>query len=1239
MRTKLLTTTIMRSLKIFGQSNYKFWIAFFVLSVVVESVFSQKIYYIDSQGGNDLNTGTSDAAAWKTIDKLNSSMSLMKPSDIIEFKRGDVFEGQINLTANGAAGQPLTFDAYGTGSNPVISGATKISGWKKYTNNIYRAKTTKTALNAYINNRELVLARTPNIGNYFTIDASGTTTYFTDAALGQNTNYWNNANCRIRTSDFTWETTKVSSFSGGTVNLQSSVSYYLVPGRIYYFDNLLSSLDTVNEWYASADSLYVYFSNLSDTSNVNASIYAYGMQGTSRSNLLIQNLGFTKQGSDGISLLSCSAIQISNNVFSNIILTSVNLGASSNITVSGNTMTNCRGNGISCIGMTNGNFLSNTIKNIGLVPGYGRTLSGMTAIYINGDGSNNIIKGNQIDSTGYNGIRSDTHDTRIEYNTVRHPMLLINDGAGIYIWGTSSTNVTIAHNYIENIHKSEFPGYHDWSFGIYLDDYSFGDKVIGNIINDKGSTAIFLHNSYNDVVDSNTVYGTCIDVALDATVSGSTYANTITNNNIFTLNEKIPSLNLSSYIETTFGTIENNVYFNPLTKVTIQYSTPSVSLKNFSLCKWRDFSGKDKLSKESFIHWDGYKITDTVGSNLIVNGTFDSNINSWDGYNSNFVREWATNSRLNAGCVRMYFSSTSPTYGAFRTPGTTINYGKGKYYAISFNTVSNSFVSMFLRDNETPSNLDKNIAIDTSLMHHNFIFQAANDYLGKLLFTTALNGTYTGQLYMDNIKMYQVNAQPVNYSDSSVLLSNTDNSLKSFNLGTNKYKDTYGNQYTGTINIDPWKAAILVKTEGTDSPFDTVPTPDPGSGKDSAKVQTIDLKAGWNTISFNVIPKAVKVEEIIQPIVQSGALVKVQDEGGNFMVETDGDWFNNLESIDISKGYNIKVNADCQLKISGSPVPETTTIPLTQGYNIIGYPSSIERKALDCFKTLIDEGSLIKVQDESGNFIIKTGTAWFSNIDSLKPGRGYNVNVNKNTSMSFNYLKSSFTSNLNEKEQESTSYFQKAYKGNPYSSMNFIIKNINQSDCNLTAGDEIGIFDGGICVGDYLYNGENIIGLSAGMADPLLGTLGFTNGDSISIQIYKTKDMVLMKNIGITFNQNLQSIFTTQGTAAVEISKQATTISTNLKNNNSIDNYPNPFYGQTTFEFSMESSANVTLTVYDISGKEVTQLINNKYDSGKYEISWDATNSKGEILNPGVYLYVFKSGSYTSSHKLILLQQ
>lgn len=67
-------------------------------------------YYI-SNWGSDSNDGLSITAPWKTIDKLNYSMSGMKGGDQILFERGSVFYGQINVTVTSNSGA-ITFGSY-----------------------------------------------------------------------------------------------------------------------------------------------------------------------------------------------------------------------------------------------------------------------------------------------------------------------------------------------------------------------------------------------------------------------------------------------------------------------------------------------------------------------------------------------------------------------------------------------------------------------------------------------------------------------------------------------------------------------------------------------------------------------------------------------------------------------------------------------------------------------------------------------------------------------------------------------------------------------------------------------------------------------------------------------------------------------------------------------------------------------------------------------------------------------
>jgi flagellar hook assembly protein FlgD len=61
--------------------------------------------------------------------------------------------------------------------------------------------------------------------------------------------------------------------------------------------------------------------------------------------------------------------------------------------------------------------------------------------------------------------------------------------------------------------------------------------------------------------------------------------------------------------------------------------------------------------------------------------------------------------------------------------------------------------------------------------------------------------------------------------------------------------------------------------------------------------------------------------------------------------------------------------------------------------------------------------------------------------------------------------------------------------------------------------------------------------------------------------------------------------------------------------------------------------------VYDLTGKEVMTLINNKrYFPGEYEISWDGKNQTGKEVSSGIYLYVLRTGSFGEIRKLVLLR-
>ncbi|NOU82689.1 coagulation factor 5/8 type domain-containing protein [Paenibacillus sp. LMG 31459] len=77
-------------------------------------------YYIDSASGNDSNSGTSTAAAWKTLDKVNATT--FQPGDQILFKSGGVWNGQLWPKGSGSSGLPIKMDLYGGTVRPIING-------------------------------------------------------------------------------------------------------------------------------------------------------------------------------------------------------------------------------------------------------------------------------------------------------------------------------------------------------------------------------------------------------------------------------------------------------------------------------------------------------------------------------------------------------------------------------------------------------------------------------------------------------------------------------------------------------------------------------------------------------------------------------------------------------------------------------------------------------------------------------------------------------------------------------------------------------------------------------------------------------------------------------------------------------------------------------------------------------------------------------------------------------------
>jgi hypothetical protein len=87
-----------------------------------------------------------------------------------------------------------------------------------------------------------------------------------------------------------------------------------------------------------------------------------------------------------------------------------------------------------------------------------------------------------------------------------------------------------------------------------------------------------------------------------------------------------------------------------------------------------------------------------------------------------------------------------------------------------------------------------------------------------------------------------------------------------------------------------------------------------------------------------------------------------------------------------------------------------------------------------------------------------------------------------------------------------------------------------------------------------------------------------------------------------------------------------------------LGNYPNPFNPETTVDFEMPVSGNMSLRIYNLQGQQIKNLFEGKIDGGRHQMVWDGTNDLGARVPSGIYFYVLKTGMISVSRKMVMVE-
>ena len=85
-------------------------------------------------------------------------------------------------------------------------------------------------------------------------------------------------------------------------------------------------------------------------------------------------------------------------------------------------------------------------------------------------------------------------------------------------------------------------------------------------------------------------------------------------------------------------------------------------------------------------------------------------------------------------------------------------------------------------------------------------------------------------------------------------------------------------------------------------------------------------------------------------------------------------------------------------------------------------------------------------------------------------------------------------------------------------------------------------------------------------------------------------------------------------------------------------NYPNPFNPTTTIRYQLSRPEWVSLTILNMAGEEIIQLVEQRQNPGHHQVIWNGTDRNGHSVGAGLYIYRLQAGQTTMSRKMVLVK-
>lgn len=384
----------------------------------------------------------------------------------------------------------------------------------------------------------------------------------------------------------------------------------------------------------------------------------------------------------------------------------------------------------------------------------------------------------------------------------------------------------------------------------------------------------------------------------------------------------------------------------------------------------------------------------------------------------------------------------------------------------------------------------------------------------------------------------------------------------------------------------------------------------------TVETQEFALNQNWNWISFNLHPADNATDVIFNPLIAVPDIYQVKHEG--FSHTYFPGWLGDYPNVSDGDGLLVDMLNDVDpFEVDGEKInPVITPLDLVTGWNWIAFLPENSQAVGYALESIQSSVVMVKNQTQSATY---TGN-WVGDLNSMRPGVGYKILLTSDATLTYPGTGAYGTDevqHVNKLQPEQWSLL------NGTESNMVVMADLQLEEDEYLNPERyaVGIFDQkGNCRSVGVY--ENNFWYFTVVGNEEADKLYFSVFDTVTGEERQSFE---------TFDYTIDGIL---GTPTEPISIKFNSGSSEIPSVFSLNqNHPNPFNPSTSISYSLPNDQMVRLSIYNIKGQHLLDLVNEHQQAGVHHVTWDAAD-----YSSGIYFYKIVSGNDSQIRKCLLIK-